>query len=399
MSKKSRYVLAIGIIVCLLSTIVVGCGGATAATETTAAAVETTAETTQAAATGVDMGISVPDPQPRPDVIKTRAPDGSEVAWFTDLYLTPEEVEQIKAMNGTVAWEQQNLAEWTAVNLEAAKVVFAKLNIKILAIAGCDMDPSIQKTNMENFLTLKPDVVLCQPQALDIAEATFRPLIDAGIKLVLLSNVPQGLEWPKDFVGVATDDLYGMGELLAHDIAKEMGEEGKIGFLNWAQVNYVTDTRDGAFKKTILENYPNIEIIDSPIGTVDEAAPNAAALITKYPDIKGFYTPWAGPASYILEPIRASGRTDILSVTHDLDDILALDMAQGGATFEIASDLTYNLGWIRAMMVGYALLGKEVPAMYTIVGQMGVKKDNLVQGYNICYRKDPLPEVMAALEK
>ena len=57
------------------------------------------------------------------------------------------------------------------------------MNIKIVGQGCCDLDPIQQKTNMESFAALNPDIVTCQPQDLDVCAPTFDPLWLAGVKL------------------------------------------------------------------------------------------------------------------------------------------------------------------------------------------------------------------------
>jgi len=387
---KKTMILIMAVLLSLLVTV----------TFSTMGCKQETSEETAVEETDAGEGLAAPNPMSRPDTVQTKDPWGGEVSWYTDFFLTADEVEEVRSMNLTAAWEKPNEVEWTDANVAGGQYLFDALNIEVVALTTCNNDPTIQQKNMEDFLTLKPDAVHSQPHALEMAEAWYRPLIDEGIDLVFLSNVPDGLVWEDgDYIGVVTDDFIGMSQALAHNLASEIGEEGIVGYVNFAQVHWIVNTRDEAFKKTLEDNYPNIEIVESPFANVDEAPGNVSTLITKYPEIKAVYTPWGGIASSVIESFRAANRSDILSVTHDLNDIIALDMAQGGNTFEVGADYAWALGFTRALFQAYGALGKEIPTAYTVVGWAMANKDNLVEVYNLAYNKDPAPEVMDALEQ
>ena len=75
-----------------------------------------------------------------------------------------------------------------------------------------------------------------------------------------MDNIPQGFEAGKDYVSVVSADNYGNGVASAHLMAKFLKGTGQIGLIYHAANFFVTRQRCDAFKKTITENYPGIEI-------------------------------------------------------------------------------------------------------------------------------------------
>ena len=126
-------------------------------------------------------GLTFPNPVEAPETITTVGPDGSPAAWYTELELTPEELAQVRSMNLTACFELINASEWDNANLIGFQDACEAMNIKIVGQGCCDLDPIQQKTNMESFAALNPDIVTCQPQDLDVCAPTFDPLWQAGV--------------------------------------------------------------------------------------------------------------------------------------------------------------------------------------------------------------------------
>lgn len=156
-------------------------------------------------------GLTFPNPVEAPETITTVGPDGSPAAWYTELELTPEELAQVRSMNLTACFELINASEWDNANLIGFQDACEAMNIKIVGQGCCDLDPIQQKTNMESFAALNPDIVTCQPQDLDVCAPTFDPLWQAGVKLTFMSNVPTGYTAGKEYVGAITDSIVDMG--------------------------------------------------------------------------------------------------------------------------------------------------------------------------------------------
>lgn len=398
MFKKFSLVLTIALIVAMIAS----CApAAEVVTEAPAEEAETTTVDTSTLPEELKNGLTFPKLIDPPAEITTYDPFGEKATWYTELSLTPEEVAQVRAMNLRVGWELINASEWDAANLTGFKEAAALLNMDIVAEANCDLDPVKQKANMEQFAGLDLDIVSCQPQDLDIAAEWFDPLVEQGVKLVFMSNVPTGYEPGKQYVGAITDSLYDMGVDSADMMADSIGGEGKVISIEVAGVNYVCNTRDGAFRDTIAAKYPNIEVVEiGGFQSPDEAGTITSALLTKYPEVKGIYVSYSTPAISVLEAVKALNRTDVKIITMDLDTTASLDLAQGGNISGIAADLPYLMGFGRALIAAYGVLGKECPGncYFTSPSYKGVR-DNLAETYLLSFGVPAPDVVLEALKK
>lgn len=396
MIKRLTVLLTISLVIAMLSSCAPAAPATTAPTEEPAA-VEAVSELPAELQNGLTFPLIVEPPAE----ITTMDPNGKPATWYTELALTPEEVAKVRAMNLQVGWELINTSEWDNANLTGFKDAAELLNMEIAATANGDLDPVKQKSDMENFASMNLDVVSAQAWDTDIASQWFDPLVEQGVKLVFMSNVPKGYEPGKQYVGAITDSLYDMGVDSADMMADAIGGEGQILSIEVAGVNYVCNTRDGAFKDTIKAKYPNIEIVEvGGFQKPDEAGTITSALLTKYPDVKGIYVSYSTPAISVLEAVKSMNRKDIKIITMDLDTTASLDMAQGGNIAGIAVDLPYQMGFGRALIAAYGALGKPCPDnCYFTSPSYKATRENLAEAYLLSFGVPAPQEILDALAK
>ncbi|MDI9595884.1 MAG: substrate-binding domain-containing protein [Atribacter sp.] len=327
-------------------------------------------------------------------LMETRGPQGEEPTWYSDVTLTPEEIQKVKEGNYKAAYLMHTSSDFANALMAGAKDLFNELGIELVVTTDAAMDPTKQKTDVETALALKPDIILTLVIDPVAGAEAFRPAVEAGVKLVFMSNLPDGYVQGKDYVGIVTDDLFGMGKVAAEMLADTLGGKGKIAWLFHDASYYVTNQRDNAFKTVIQQNYPDIEIVaEQGIANPADSETIASALITQHPEITGFYVPWDTPAEGVVAACRAAKRPDIKIVTLDLGANNALDMAQDGNVVGIAADLAYMLGYTKAMLGVYGVLEKPAPP-FVIVPAIKVTKENLVEGWRESLHQDPPPEIM-----
>lgn len=393
MLKKFSVLLPIVIIMAMI----IGCApAAPAATEEAAPSGDVSTLPDE-----LKNGLTFPKLIDPPAEMTTMDPNGKPATWYTKLSLTAEEVAKVRAMNPRVGWELINTSEWDNANLTGFKDAAEALNMEIVATANGDLDPVKQKTDMENFASMDLDVVSAQAWDTDFASQWFDPLAKQGVKLVFMSNVPKGYTPGKEYVGAITDSLYDMGVDSADMMADAIGGEGQILSIEVAGVNYVCNTRDGAFKDTIKAKYPKIEIVEvGGFQKPDEAGTITSALLTKYPDVKGIYVSYSTPAISVLEAVKSMNRKEIKIITMDLDTTASLDMAQGGNIAGIAVDLPYLMGYGRALIAAYGLLGKPCPDnCYFTSPSYKATRENLADAYLLSFGVPAPQEILDALAK
>lgn len=330
---------------------------------------------------------------------QTLGPKG-EVGVPTDqVTLAPDEVQKVKdgAYKAAILWHTSG--DWVNAVGRGIKDKFAELGITIVSETDANFDAATQASQVETVMALNPDIVITLVVDPVSGAQAFRKVLDAGKKLVLISNVPKDYQHGKDYVGVVSDDFFGMGTVAADLMGKALGGTGSVGYIFHDASYYVTNQRDQGFKTVLGQCFPNIKIVAEQ-GMADPAKGQelAAAMLTQHPDIKGIYVPWDQPAEGVVAAIRDAGRSDVKVVTMDLGANNDLDMAQGGAIFGKAVDLPYVLGQTVAIEGAYGVLGKEAPA-FAMVPSIEVTKDNLADAYRQSFHIDAPADILKALGK
>lgn len=146
------------------------------------------------------------------------------------------------------------------------------------------------------YAALDPEA--CVP-LMDAAEAAQIPVVqfDAGCDE---SDYP---------LNISKTDSLAAGALAAQNMARIMGEAGKIGIVGHSQINSTGVERRDGFVEEMEANYPNIEIVDIQYGDGDhlKSADIAKAMIAANPDLKGLYGTNEGSAIGIVNAVGELG--------------------------------------------------------------------------------------------
>src|SRR5688500_312514 len=327
---------------------------------------------------------------------QTKGPGGEAPTPTSEITLTDAEVAKLKEGNHTAALLWHTSSDFVKAVTAGATDEFNRLGIEVVATTDAGFDAAKQKSDVETVMAKNPSAIIVLPLDPTTAAEALRPAVEAGTKIVLLSNVPSGYEHGKDYVAIVTDDLFQMGKQAADALAAAIGKKGKVAWIYHDAQYYVTNQRDNAFKSTIENDYPDIKIVAEQ-GLADPARAEeiANALLLKNPDLDGIYVTWAEPAEGVLAALRAAGNADTKIVTLDLSEPVALDMVQGGNVAAIVTDQAYELGRAMATVAGYGLLGKEAPP-FIVAPATTVTKANVEEGYQRSLHRDAPQSVVDA---
>jgi ribose transport system substrate-binding protein len=331
-----------------------------------------------------------------PATAQTKGPGGESPTPTSAITLSDDEVAKVKGGNYTAALLWHTSSDFVNAVTAGATDEFTRLGIKVVATTDAGFDAAKQKSDVETVMAKSPSVILVLPLDPTTSAEALRPAVEAGVKVVLLSNVPKDYKQGKDYVAVVTDDLFQMGKQAADALAAAMGKKGKVAWIYHDAQYYVTNQRDNAFKATIQSDYPDIQIVAEQ-GLADPARAEeiANALLVQHPDLDGIYVTWAEPAEGVLSALRSAGNTHTKIVTLDLSEPVALDMVQGGNVAAIVADQAYELGRAMATVAAYGLLGKEAPP-FVVAPATTVSKANVAAGYQESLHRDAPQSVMDA---
>lgn len=360
---KKRIITAIGVIAVASTLVLAGCSSTD--TSTTSTKAKTFPKSV------IDLSIS-----------KTQGPNGESPTPLSDLTLTSDELAKLKAGDYSADFLWHTSSQFVTAVQDGATAEFKRLGITVGLSAVANMDAGTQANQVQTALAQKPSAILSLPVDPTSAAAAFQPAVDAGVKLVFLSNTPAGYSQGTDYTSIVTDDLYSMGKNAAEQLGKSLNGKGTVGIIYYNASYYVTNQRDAAFKNTLAKEFPKIKLVaQQGFSDASKTTTIANAMLTQNPNLDGIYVSYAQPAAEgVLAALRSVGNTHTKVVTLDLDNPVMVDMAQGGSTIAVVADEAYNLGKGMADAAAYGILGKTAPA-FVVAKALVVTKNNITAGY------------------
>ncbi|MGX1112477.1 ribose transport system substrate-binding protein [Pseudoalteromonas sp. MBR-15] len=318
--------------------------------------------------------------------------DWSKAANASDIALSSEQIKTIKNKHLTAALAWHGASPWINAVSRGAGDEFKKLGIKVIAQTDAQYDPAKQVADLENISTLEPDLVLSLSIDGISTKLSYQKILAVGARLVLLSNPIPGFKHNQDYVGIVTDDMFGMGEAAAELVAQASNNAGKVGLIFHDANYFITNNRDQAFRKA-LARYSNIKVISEKGFVKEHETSNiAAAMLLQHPEIDTLYVSWDAAAEGVIETLRSIGRKDIKVITHDLGVNNLLDMAMNGNVYGTISDRPYDIGKTMARIAAGAEIGIQAPE-FTLVPFDSVTHENIAPIWQKAF-KAPLPKLL-----
>jgi ribose transport system substrate-binding protein len=399
---KNKVLATVLCLIVVLSLVASGCAPQPVATTEESATEATEPAPTEAAIevpAGVDPTAALAELEGQ---VFSKGPGGETPTSPSEVTLTADELAQIKTMNATAAIVMHYAGnDWSSAQVAGLQAQFAEMGIEVVAVTDANFKPEKQVSDIETVMALNPDIIVSIPTDPVATSAAYKAAAAQGIKLVFMDNVPADMAQGTDYVSVVSADNYGNGVAAAHLMAKYVNGEGKIGVIYHEADFFVTRQRYEAFKKTITENYPGIEIVEEQGITgpdfAGDAEKAASAMVTKHADLKGIWAVWDVPAEGVLASARAMGRADLIITTIDLGLNVAVEIAQDGMVKGLGAQRPYDQGVTEAILAGYGLLGKEAPA-YVALYALPVEKSNVLDAWETVYHADP-PQALADAAK
>ncbi len=335
---------------------------------------------------------------PATEQVFSTGPYGEEPTPASEVTLTDAELEQIRGMGAKAAIVMHYGGnDWSVAQIAGLKSQFEQMGIEVIAETDAGFQPETQVSDIETTLARQPNIIVSIPTDPVATAGAYHQAAEQGVKLVFMDNVPEGFEQGTDYVSVVSADNYGNGIVSANIMAENLGGKGKIGLVYHAADFFVTKQRYDAFKKTIQEEYPDIEIVEEQgIAGPDfagQAEGAASAMLTKHADLNGLWAVWDVPAEGVVNAIRSSGRDDVIVTTIDLGQNVAVAMAQGEIIRGLGAQRPFDQGVTEAKLAGYGLLGKSAPA-YVALPALRVTEENVLEAWEQVYHQDP-PEALA----
>lgn len=325
--------------------------------------------------------------------VLSKGPNGEEPAVAQSVELSAAEIEQVKAKKLKAAIVMHYGGnDWANAQIAGLRSQFDKLGIEIVATTDANFKPDKQVSDLETVMTKKPDIIVSIPTDPVATASAYNKVADAGVKLIFMDNVPQGMQAGEDYVTVVSADNLGNGVVSAHLLAKATGGKGEIGLIYHEADFFVTKQRYEGFKNTITRDYPNLKIVEEKgIAGPDfagDAQAAANAMLAKRANLTGIWAVWDVPAEGVMAAARASGRGDLKIATEDLGKNVAIALAKNELVVGLGAQVPYDQGVTEVNAAASAALGKQVPP-YVALSAVPVTHDNVLEAWTKVYHTDP----------
>ncbi len=202
-----------------------------------------------------------------------------------------------------------------------------------------------------------------------------------------MENVPTGFT-EDQYITMTNSDSYGNGKFAADILAREIGYSGKVAMVYYDADFFTTNERDRAFRETMAESYPDIEIVgEYGFTSIDVVGASADGMFAEHTDLKGVYASWDIPAEDVMASAQAVGLNDLVITTVDLGDNSATLIASDGMIKGVGCPKAVETGEIEGLAAACGLLGKDVPK-YLVSASQAVARDNVLEAYQVCFNID-----------
>lgn len=311
-------------------------------------------------------------------------------------HFTPADIAKLKHGHYTagIAMHLMNAA-WPVLQVQAITKTLKRFGIKVVAVTNPDFNPSTQVNQLQTLIARHPTAIFSIPVNPTTEASTYKQVSKAGIKLVLMDNVPPGMAPGKDYLTVVSANNGGDAQFATEQMAKHLGCRGTVGYLGMGIYFPVVTTRDNTALKT-LGKCSDVNVVKQTFtDPTKQAYSEASTLLQAHPDITGMWAAWDTVAMQVVAAEKPLGKK-IFIATSDLGPDSALAIAQGYIAAS-GGQQPYAQGVAEADALAYNLLGKKVPPFIELP-TVPVTQQDLIPAYKIVMHASPPASVIAALK-
>ena len=355
----------------------------------------TTSGIVVARAGGCDVANKLDPAALMPAGIVGSGPGGEKSSTVDSVKLTDEQAAKAKASKFKVGVVMQTMdIDWSKLVVAGIKDTLKKYDAQLVGVTNPNFQADKQIAQIGDMIQLKPQAIISIPVDNTATAAAYKTISDAGIKLILMHQVPEGLKYPKDYQAVISPDNRGNGQVAAQMLAAQIPQKGVVGLIDFGVDFFTTNERTRQVEKWFGEHRPDVTLKKVEFIDTTKVGDVAANFLTANPDIQGLYVVWDAPAMQVASALRAQGK-DIPIVTIDLGIEAGIELASCGLVKGIAAQQPYDQGVAEADAAIQVLLGNQPPP-WIVLPAMPVLPSNLTASYKQVFHEDPPAEPKSA---
>jgi len=224
------------------------------------------------------------------------------------------------------------------------------------------------ETDREEQIQIIEDFIVQKVTGIVLAPNDNKALVPA-VEKVFEKNIPcviidSAIDTDKIVSFVATDNYKG-GVIAARRMGEILKGQGKIIVIKYAPGSASTMKREDGFIKTIEEEFPQIEIVDTKYGldTVETALQATEDLLMRNAELDGLYACNESTSVGALRAMQSQGRSGKMKmVGFDAGELL-IEGLKSGVIDSLVVQNPYKMGYQGVKVVVAKLNGEEVPQL------------------------------------
>lgn len=324
---------------------------------------------------------------------------GTPATSAAELTLTDEDLAKLEEMASTVAIFMHRTDDDSARGfVTGATQAIEDYGLTLTTTSVADSDVSKQVADLETIQVQGVDGIVGIPLDASGTAAAWQSVAATGTQIVFTDYAPDGMEVGSDFVTIVSNDDRNNGRIDGYLLARGIGCTGEVGLIPYVDHGWFSNYERYLGITEVLAEFPDITIVEeTEIAGPDFAGDGekaASAMLTKHADLAGIWSFWATPGAGVVQAVKQSGRTDVITVTNDLTEPAAIDILEGDI-YGLASGQYYKQGYAEVTALALGLLGKDVPP-YIVLPAYAVDKTNVLQAWTDIFAIEPTQAMLDA---
>src|SRR4051812_14893676 len=150
--------------------------------------------------------------------------------------------------------------DWSKLVVAGITDTLKKYDAELVGVTNPSFQADKQIAQIGDMIQLKPQAIISIPVDNTATAAAYKSISDAGIKLILMHQVPQGLQYPKDYQAVISPDNRGNGQVAAQILSAHIPDKGVVGVVDFGVDFFTTNERTKQVKEWFCKNRPDVTL-------------------------------------------------------------------------------------------------------------------------------------------
>lgn len=324
-------------------------------------------------------------------------PHGERASPPERVTLLPQDIDAARAKRLHIAIVMHTMeSDWSQHLVQGIVGLLGECGAIVIDVVDCDFSPEKQIVALNRLRAENPDAIISLPVNNTTVADAHLEVARAGIKLVLIDNVPIGMLPGKDYASLVSADNYGLGKIAAELLSSHLPIDSTAAVLGYEADFFASNEREIAFIQWMELNRPDVSVKSARFTKIENAGSDADRLIDENPDIAGLFVVWDTPCMEVIRAVSDRNLTLPIS-TVDLGTEVTRVLSQDRGIVGIAAQRPILQGETIARTAITTLLKRPCPDWVALPG-IKVSRSNVIESYQIVWRKPAPRDILRGLD-